>query len=129
MGERVAWGDVDNDGDLDLLHWGFDQLGNGESQILINDVDLAGRRTFTTSFDLPAFDRIHQAEWGDWNRDGWIDLLVSGQRTGDDFIPRTVVEVLQNNGGISFDVVTPRTGLRNCRTGKRHHSDLAGRLG
>ena len=21
--------------------------------------------TFTTSFDLPAFDRIHQAEWGD----------------------------------------------------------------
>ena len=40
----VAWGDVDNDGDLDLLHWGFDQLGNGESQILINDADLAGRR-------------------------------------------------------------------------------------
>ena len=32
---------------------------------------------------------------------------MSGQRTGDDFIPRTVVEVLQNNGGISFDVVTP----------------------
>ena len=103
----VSWGDIDNDGDLDLLNWGFDQLGYGESQILINDADEAGRRSFTTSFDF-AFDRIHQAEWGDWNRDGWLDLLVSGQRTGVDFIPRTVVEVLQNDGGIGFDVVTPK---------------------
>ena len=112
----VAWGDIDNDGDLDLLHWGFDQLGYGESQILINDVDEAGQRSFTTSFDLPAFDRIHQAEWGDWNRDGWLDLLVSGQRTGADFIPRTVVEVLQNDGGIGFDVVTPKPWLKHSPT-------------
>ncbi|MFN6134351.1 MAG: PA14 domain-containing protein, partial [Synechococcaceae cyanobacterium] len=63
----VAWGDVDNDTDLDLLHWGFDSLGNGEAQILINDIDGQGRRSFNASFDLPVFDLIHQAEWGDWN--------------------------------------------------------------
>lgn len=44
---------------------------------------------------------------GDWNRDGWIDLLVSGQRTGDDFVRRNVVEVLQNDGGIGFRIVSP----------------------
>ncbi|MFM8526495.1 MAG: hypothetical protein ACKOCM_12885, partial [Cyanobacteriota bacterium] len=103
----VAWGDIDNDTDLDLQHWGFDSLGNGEAQILINDIDAAGQRSFNASFDLPIFDQIHQAEWGDWNRDGWIDLLVSGQRTGDDFVRRNVVEVLQNDGGIGFRVVTP----------------------
>ena len=66
---------------------------------------------------------------GRWNRDGWIDLLVSGQRTGDDFIPRTVVEVLQNNGGISFEVVTPALVCGTVGLGNRHHGDLAGRLG
>jgi len=103
----TQWGDIDNDGDLDLLVFSFDDLGNGESQVLINELDPSGANTFTSSFDLPAFERVHSAEWGDWNSDGYLDLLVAGIRTDDDFNRRETVEILINQGGVSFELATP----------------------
>ena len=104
---NTQWGDIDNDGDLDLLVYSYDEMGNGESQILINEIDDNGDHHFTSSFDLPAFERVHSAEWGDWNNDGFLDLIVAGIRTNEEFQREETVELLLNRSGIDFYVATP----------------------
>ena len=68
----VAWGDFDNDGDLDLLLCGF-----GQVQIYRND----GNGTFTDSgISLPYISEGNAA-WGDFDNDGDLDILIAGGGT------------------------------------------------
>ncbi|HSH04522.1 MAG TPA: FG-GAP-like repeat-containing protein, partial [Anaerolineae bacterium] len=69
---RVAWGDYDNDGDLDILLTGFDgsvQL----SQIYRND---AGSFTNINASLLPTV--LGDIAWGDYDNDGDLDILLTG---------------------------------------------------
>ncbi len=72
----VAWGDYDNDGDLDILLTGSTVSGGGVSKIYKNN----GNGTFTeqTSILLTGVNS-GSAAWGDYNNDGYIDILLTGE--------------------------------------------------
>jgi enediyne biosynthesis protein E4 len=84
MGSGVAWGDFDNDGFDDLfVVSGGGPMNAPASQlapsILYRNL---GNGTFERVKDFPDL-RIHgmAAAWGDYNNDGWLDLIVTGYDT------------------------------------------------
>ncbi len=93
---QVAWGDYDNDGDLDLLTVGFSSFGGTTSGIAkIYEYD---NGAFTEDTAAGAgLDGVvmADADWGDYDNDGDLDLFVSGQsNTGTSF-----ARIYQNNSG------------------------------
>jgi tetratricopeptide (TPR) repeat protein len=84
MGSGVAWGDFDNDGLDDLfVVSGGGSLDSPESQlapsVLYRNL---GDGRFEKVQDFPEL-RIRGmgAAWGDYNNDGWLDLVVTGYDT------------------------------------------------
>lgn len=84
MGSGVAWGDFDNDGLDDLfVVSGGGSLDSPPSQlapsVLYHNL---GDGRFEKVQDFPDL-RIHGmgAAWGDYNNDGWLDLVVTGYDT------------------------------------------------
>jgi hypothetical protein len=94
-------GDIDNDGDLDIITFNFHSQGNGvKSRIMWND----GKANFTNDFtgvgNIPI---VYQSELVDVNNDGFLDLVIV-------FVPTTFpsrvndFRVLWGNGkGFSLD--------------------------
>jgi len=84
MGSGAAWGDFDNDGfeDLFLVSAGGPMdapvAALAPSMLFRN----MGDGTFRRVEDFPEL-RIHgmAAAWGDYNNDGWLDLIVTGYNT------------------------------------------------
>ena len=91
----VAWGDYDNDGDLDILLTGNTDTSR-VSKIYRND----GDDTFTeqTGISLPGVD-CGSVAWGDYDNDGYLDILLTGD-TGSDCISK----IYKNNGNNTFTV-------------------------
>ncbi len=74
----LAWGDYNNDGNLDLVVTGMDDIGNARSIVYKNN---------TTTFSSVLTPDEHQTilnvnkgavVWGDMDNDGDIDLILSG---------------------------------------------------
>jgi hypothetical protein len=95
-----AWGDYDNDGDLDLAV----SLGSGEIRLYRND---AGRLVSVgAELGMPqAGQEFRGLSWGDFDQDGFIDLL--GGATAKD----ALTVVLRNEGGTRFRNVAADIGL------------------
>jgi hypothetical protein len=73
-------GDIDNDGDLDIIAFNFHNQSNGvKSRIMWND----GKANFTIDFngigDIPVVD---QSELVDINNDGFLDLVINFHPNG-----------------------------------------------
>jgi hypothetical protein len=106
----VAWGDYNNDGRLDILLTGGtdNQDTNGNyiyvSQVYDNNGD--GSFTLNTNVVLPGV-AYGSVAWGDYDNDGWLDILLTGQ-TGVDTNDNPIVisQVYHNNGDGTFTLDT-----------------------
>src|SRR6185436_16187412 len=88
----LAWGDYDNDGDLDLAMTGNTDGGGHFVALQRNN----GNGTFTSvSTGFPAVGYSTLA-WGDLDRDGDLDLIISG--TVNNFPSGSLTRLYQNNG-------------------------------
>jgi len=98
----VAWGDYDRDGDVDFLLTGQTAFSGFVADVFRNDGPPAGSGwTFTaTGAQLPGVDDS-AAAWGDYDKDGDLDILLTGS-TG--FSGGRVARVYRNDGG-SFKVI------------------------
>jgi hypothetical protein len=83
----VAWGDCDNDGDLDIL-----LSGGGNSKVYRNN----GENTFTDiNAGLQGVTKS-SAAWGDYDNDGDLDVLITGYSGSNN-----ISKVYRNNGGVN----------------------------
>ena len=111
MGSGAAWGDYDNDGREDLF------LCNMAGPLTASAAELAaspasnrlyhnnGDGTFTDRTEgsgLGARGMFMGAAWGDWDGDGFLDLVVTGYRD---------LRLYRNNRDGTFADVTERAGL------------------
>ncbi len=101
------WGDYDNDGDLDVVVMGYSYSSTNVAKLYRNN----GNGTFTeqTSITFQALSRM-AAKWGDYNNDGYIDLLIAGTTSGCGKITR----IYKNNGNNTFTSDTTLPGVSRC---------------
>jgi len=127
----VAWGDFDNDGDLDILLSGDSGNGTGVSKVYRND----GNGVFTDIGAVLAAETHSSVAWGDYDNDGDLDILITG--SGGTFLYRNVgrpsnapplaptnLAAVRNGNQVTFswsapsDDHTPTSGLNyNLRVG------------
>ena len=74
----AAWGDYENDGDLDVVVCGFDAQSTPRTILYQNDGD---NRFSLVDSGLPNLGRGSMA-WGDYDNDGYLDLLLIGANFG-----------------------------------------------
>ncbi|MDH4034658.1 MAG: VCBS repeat-containing protein, partial [candidate division Zixibacteria bacterium] len=70
----IEWGDYDSDGDLDILTTGTAGFWDTRTVVFRNDGDDLFQHLWIGDFGT--FDG--QARWGDYDRDGDLDILVDG---------------------------------------------------
>ena len=101
---EVAWGDYDNDGDLDILLTGAGMSGN-VSAVFRNNGQ-GGFANINAGLEPLG---VSTAAWGDLDNDGWLDIALMGQTDITD-ANSAVARVYHNNGNGTFALV-PNAGL------------------
>ena len=97
----VAWGDYDDDGDLDILLTGYS--GSPISRVYRND----GGSFVNIGASLIGVRRGSVA-WGDYDNDGDLDILLTGETSSSGYISK----VYRNDGGSFVDISASLTGVR-----------------
>ena len=96
-----AWGDYDNDGDLDLAV----SLGTGEVRLYRNDAGVLVSVGAQVGMPQAGSHELRGLSWGDFDQDGDIDLLGGSTPTD------KLTVVLRNDGGKKFVDVAAGIGL------------------
>ncbi len=103
----VSWQDIDNDGDQDLLAIGNNGSGSRFAKLYKNN---AGVFTEVTS-GIVGFDYA-SVDWADFNGDGYIDLIITGQSSA----AATIVYTNNaGNGFVEYDVDLPNISEGDAR--------------
>ena len=97
----VAWGDYDNDGDLDLAIAG-DAGSENRTTIYENQ-----NGAFSVTDQLTGVE-YGTVAWGDYDSDGDLDLAVAGFTGGS-----RIAKVFKNDGGLFFDIAAPLLGVED----------------
>src|SRR5262245_4567045 len=96
-----AWGDYDNDGDLDLAV----SLGTGEVRLYRNDRGVLVSVGAALGMPQAGHHELRGLSWGDYDGDGFIDLLGGSTPTD------KLTVVLHNEQGKHFTDVAAAIGL------------------
>ncbi len=109
---KSEWGDIDNDGDLDIILSGSTDLGvwgNPVTRIYLNN----GNNTFSEliNVSLPAISRSAFA-MGDYDNDGYLDIML----TGSDSLDSSFTRLYHNNQDNTF-TEEPGIGLKAVNRG------------
>jgi hypothetical protein len=107
----VAWGDYDNDGDLDILLTG-NSAGGRVSMVYRNDGTPASPGFTDIGAGLTGVDDS-SAAWGDYDNDGDLDILLTGKWLPDiDYV--RVSKVYRNDTPSGFtDIGAALTGVED----------------
>jgi hypothetical protein len=101
----VAWGDYDNDGDLDAMVMGYDPVAQAPmSRLYRND---AG--TFVDSGQTLHNLYFGTLSWADYNNDGNLDLLLAGNGGGFDLL-----SIYRNHNAVTHTLPDAPTGLASA---------------
>ena len=101
---RIKWADYDNDSDLDFVLTGYDDATGG-SQTYYSEIHTNnGDGSFSVSDITLHQGWLGDTEWGDYNADGYIDLVLSG--AGGDGSERYTL-LYKNNGNGTFTEIDP----------------------
>jgi hypothetical protein len=98
------WGDYDNDGKLDLF---VTQGADGNplpNRLLHNEGNGIFRQINTTTFSSDSGSFSFGAAWGDYDRDGYLDLFVANNNAGTKSVARS--SLYHNRGDGTFTRVT-----------------------
>ena len=98
----LAWGDYDNDGDLDLAVCGSYSGGTGDP---ITRIYTNNNNTFELGAELAGVDGASFA-WGDYDNDGDLDLAVCGDSYSEGLITR-----IYKNTDNTFEMGAELTGV------------------
>ena len=106
VNSSVAWGDYDNDGDLDILLTGDDGL-SGISKIYRNDSG-----SFIDIAESIAGVRSSSVAWGDYDNDDDLDILLAGVSDSG-----YISKIYRNGIGIANTVPNTPANLTSSVTG------------
>ena len=96
----VAWGDYDNDGDLDILAVG--RNGSNSKTFIYQNTNGAFLQKEGL---LPDIGSDGAVAWGDYDGDNDLDILLAGAYT---------CRILKNNSGVFTDINAGLPGVTNC---------------
>ncbi len=107
----LDWGDYDNDGDLDLISSGFtnsiiNDFGTLEYLdpiTIVYQQNSAGEFTMDTTLYMLDSVGHSSTQWGDYDYDGDLDLLITGQTSTGELISR----VYENLEGFTNSNISP----------------------
>jgi hypothetical protein len=107
-GRAIAWGDYDNDGDLDLFISRGTKNGSVKQTLYRNNGDGTFAKV-THQAGLGGISNNRAATWGDFNNDGYLDLYVVN--SGSDPVGKGANQLYRNNQDGTFTDVALGAGV------------------